>query len=114
MCSDTRIGTRHPTSSQKGLWRVQGEKRTQSLDPCRLGRKYILYCVCCRRKEKKHDPWPSEFEMNMAAWATRLIPFGMQEGYIHHAEEQMCRCGTGIHCYGWSPLGGPSQFKKEI
>lgn len=35
--------------------------------------------------------------MNMAAWATRLIPFGMQEGYIHHAEGadvQMWNRGT--------------------
>lgn len=63
-------------------------KKEQSLDPCRPGRKYctVVLCVLQAKRRKKHDPWPSEFEMNMAAWATRLIPFGMQEGYIHHAE----------------------------
>lgn len=100
-----------PNLSQSGLWRTLGKKNTVTR-PMSTGEE-VLYGVCVlQARRKKHDPWPPEFEMNMAAWATRLIPFGMQEGYIHHAEEQMCRCGTGVHGYGWSPLGGPSQFKR--
>lgn len=56
----------------------------------------VLYRAAC---EKKKRPLASEFEMNMAAWATRLIPLGMQQGYIQHAEGvvvQMWNRGTSV------------------
>lgn len=37
--------------------------------------------------------------MNMAAWATRLTPLGMQQGYIQHAEgvvAHMWNRGTSV------------------
>lgn len=50
------------------------EKRTQVTRPMSTGEK-VLYCAA---GEKKKRPLASGFEMNMAAWATRLIPLGMQ------------------------------------
>lgn len=103
---------RDPAPNLFPEWAVAhpGKKRKKKIvtRPMLTGEK-VMYCAA---GEKKKEPLAYEFEMNMAAWATRLIPFGMQEGYIHTQREQICRCGTGVHRYGWSPLGDPSQFKK--
>jgi hypothetical protein len=43
-------------------------KRRQSLDPCRLGRRYIRWCCTVLQAKRENRPLASEVEMNMAAW----------------------------------------------